>query len=85
MYLILLMTALAVSAAETPDAPKAAKECRSHVAQQATHAVNPPPPVQRLDRLPPGNLELAVQRQVDGCIEPTILRYGVDLRPPAGR
>lgn len=84
MYWFLLMTAMATAAA-TPDPAKSTKECRRPDLQIAARGVNPPPPVQRLDRLPPGNLELTVQREMDGCIEPTIVRYGVDLRPPARR
>jgi hypothetical protein len=33
----------------------------------------------RLDELPPGNLILAVMREVDGCVEPVIVRYGYGL------
>jgi hypothetical protein len=76
MSLTLLMTALAALAA-APEPPKSARECRRHDLQQATRGIDPPPSPRRLDQLPPGNLELAVQRQVDGCIEPTIIRYGV--------
>lgn len=76
MSLILLMTTLAVSAA-APEPPKSAKVCRRHDLQQVTRGVDPPPPARRLDQLPPGNLELTVQREVDGCIEPVIIRYGV--------
>lgn len=79
MYWFLLMTAVATAAA-TPEPPKSAKECRSVDVRIAARGVNPPPPARRLDRLPPGNLELTVQREVDGCIEPTIIRYGVDPR-----
>jgi len=31
----------------------------------------------RLGELPPGNLELTVMQEVDGCQEPVIVRYGV--------
>lgn len=31
---------------------------------------------QRLDRLPAGNLDLAVMREVDGCPEPVTIREG---------
>lgn len=34
----------------------------------------------RLDRLPPGNLELAVWRQVDGCQQPAIIRRDVAIQ-----
>ena len=79
MSWFLLMTAVATATA-TPEPPKSAKECRRADMQIAARGVSPPPPA-RLDRLPAGNLELAVQREVDGCIEPTIIRYGVDLPP----
>jgi hypothetical protein len=32
--------------------------------------------VNRLGELPPGNLELTVMREVDGCQEPVIVRQG---------
>ncbi|HEY0013519.1 MAG TPA: hypothetical protein VGB79_11805 [Allosphingosinicella sp.] len=33
--------------------------------------------MRRLDELPPGNLQLAVMREVDGCPEPVIVHYGI--------
>ena len=39
-----------------------------------------PPPVRRLGELPPGDTVLAVYREVEGCPEPVIVRYG-DGRP----
>jgi hypothetical protein len=32
--------------------------------------------MKRLDELPPANLMLAVVREVDGCNEPVVVRYG---------
>jgi len=36
-----------------------------------------------LGELPPGNLQLAVMRSVDGCVEPVIVRYGFGGEPAA--
>jgi hypothetical protein len=35
------------------------------------------PLVQRLDRLPPGDLHLTVERQIDGCHQPVIVRQNI--------
>ena len=40
------------------------------------------PDAKRLGELPPGDLILTVYREVDGCMEPVIVRYG-DGRAPA--
>ncbi len=37
----------------------------------------------RLGELPPGQLELTVVREVEGCNEPVIVRYGYGLAAPA--
>jgi hypothetical protein len=41
----------------------------------------------RLDQLPPGRLDLAVMRQVDGCPQPVTVRegYGAFGRPEAAK
>lgn len=59
-------------AADTPK--RICREPRMMIAREARVAPR------RLDDLPPGNLELAVQREVDGCIEPTIIRQDVGGR-----
>ena len=44
-------------------------------------------PRRRLDELPAGDLHLTVERVVDGCREPVIVRqgYGIVREEPAGR
>ena len=52
------------------------------------HPADSPPKAElkRLDELPPANMVLAVVREVDGCIDPVIVRYGIgagsDLSAP---
>jgi len=59
-------------------APESLKPgCISTRTRHATVLPGPPPSVRRLDELPPANLQLAVHREIDGCIEPVIVRYGV--------
>jgi hypothetical protein len=44
--------------------------------------------LRRLGELPPGNLHLTVVREVDGCHEPVIVRYGIGMgerETPASR
>ena len=40
------------------------------------------PRAQRLDTLPGANLHLAVQREVDGCIEPVVVRQDIGGAAP---
>jgi hypothetical protein len=47
------------------------------------HARATPPVARRLGDLPPGDLELAVMREVDGCLEPVIVRHNFEA--PRGR
>ncbi len=54
--------------------PSAKPVCLNRDNRQAMLPATPPRP-RRLDELPSGNLERAVQREVDGCIEPVIVRY----------
>ena len=52
------------------------------------HADGPQKPrANRLGDLPPGDLQLAVVREVDGCQEPVIVRqgYGAGARPEPSR
>ncbi len=51
------------------------RECRSDQVHRAKRG--DAPAARRLGELPPGNLELAVLREVDGCREPVIVRYGI--------
>lgn len=48
--------------------------CRTNDSMQAVER-EPQARARRLDQLPAANLQLAVQREVDGCIEPVIVRY----------
>jgi hypothetical protein len=52
------------------------------------HQAETPKPArgQKLGELPPGDLILSVYNQVDGCMEPVIVRYGDGRAPaPAGQ
>jgi hypothetical protein len=82
-------------ASQTPRAAPAAQPvpctpfARTERAQGRDGAVllRPPSRAQRLGELPAGDLSLAVQRQMNGCIEPVIVREGVGAfeAPRAGR
>jgi hypothetical protein len=65
---------IASSAAAPPAKPACDRFPPVHHAGALREA---PPPSQRLDRLPPGDLHLTVERQVDGCREPVIVRYNI--------
>jgi hypothetical protein len=68
----------AVPAAAMESRPDAAKcQARADV-HQARRADSARP--RRLDRLPPGNLELAVWREIERCPVPAIVRYDVAPR-----
>ena len=58
------------------------KECR----RPDVHLTAPAqrPEAKPLGELPPGDVVLSVYNQVDGCMEPVIVRYG-DGRQPAPR
>jgi hypothetical protein len=61
-------------------APPAADTCaRGGVYQAETPKA---PESRKLGELPPGDLLLSVYNQVDGCMEPVIVRYG-DGRVPS--
>jgi hypothetical protein len=87
MRLLLFTAALALPAASS--AGPAPADSRSAEAAAASredcptdpnlHQADTPGPalVHRLGELPPGNLTLTVMREVDGCIEPVIVRYGI--------
>lgn len=74
--------------AETPQA-RAEQVASAQAAQAAcdrfvdVHWANgavltqPPSRAQRLGELPAGDLSLTVQRQINGCIEPVIIREGI--------
>jgi hypothetical protein len=90
LILPLLLTASAGAAApaETP----AARESMSSAAAPkercqriGVHDARAPlsPVHRKLGELPPGDTLLAVYRQVDGCMEPVIVRYGDGRAPDA--
>ena len=54
--------------------PTPPDRCRSDAPRAADFAGTVA--AQRLDRLPAGNLDLAVMREVDGCPEPVTVREG---------
>jgi hypothetical protein len=45
----------------------------------------PKPEMKRLDELPSANLSLAVMREVGGCNEPVVVRYGYGAASEAPR
>lgn len=59
--------------------PTCDRFARTHPAQGGDAAVliRPPSRAQRLGELPAGDLSLTVQREVNGCVEPVIVREGV--------
>ena len=80
LILPLMLAALPASAA-APTAPSAAADtCKRpdlHYADTPQRAES-----RKLGELPPGDTLLAVYNQVEGCMEPVIVRYG-DGRAPA--
>ena len=82
--MILALLPLAAAAAPTPDNAQAgsgatapAKCNRFGRMEQASVLRDAGPRTQRLDQLPPGDLHLAVDRQIDGCHQPTIVRQNI--------
>jgi hypothetical protein len=76
---ILALTPAAAAATPTPQASatgaSAPAKCdRFGRMDQATVLRQAGPRAQRLDQLPPGDLHLTVERQVDGCHQPAIVR-----------
>ena len=94
MRLLILAAALAgpSSAPSAPAAPAQAVTPRGPVAGPLANTCRradvlpadapATPEAKRLGELPPGDLLLSVYREVDGCMEPVIVRYG-DGRGPA--
>jgi hypothetical protein len=92
LFLPLILTALPAAAAprEPSEAPRAeiaapAALPMSDTCKRADH-YNADTPKQaesrKLGELPPGDVILSVYNQVEGCMEPVIVRYG-DGRTPA--
>ena len=85
MRLLILCAAIALPAGSTAaPPPTSAKPQATASSTQAAcrsanlHRADSPPKLEmkRLDELPPANLMLAVVREVEGCNEPVIVRYG---------
>jgi len=88
--MILALLPLAAAATPTQTAPHStsagtpAKCDRFGRMEQASVLRRAGPRAQRLDRLPPGDLHLTVERQVNGCHQPAIVREnfgGAAFRP----
>ena len=75
--LIALSLCALPAAAQQGTATGAKCQSRPDVHQANRNASAQP---RRLDRLPPGNLEHAVWREVDRCQVPAIVRYGTPRR-----
>jgi hypothetical protein len=79
----LALLPLAAAAAPTRPAPHAnsasasAKCDRFGRMEQATVLRRAGPGAQRLDQLPPGDLHLTVERQVNGCHQAVIVRENI--------
>jgi hypothetical protein len=85
-FFTLLFALPAVSAAEGPPRPgpvtaptfvAAAKPSCSDPFQVRPAGPGKPLAPKRLGELPPADMTLAVVRQVDGCIEPVKVRFGL--------
>jgi hypothetical protein len=80
---LLPLAAAATPAPQAPQAPQAngasapAKCDRFGRMDQASVLRLPDPQAQRLDQLPPGDLHLTVEREVNGCHEAVIVRENI--------
>jgi hypothetical protein len=85
VILAVLPLAAAATPAPHPTGARAAAKCdRFGRMERASVLREAGPRVQRLDRLPPGDLHLTVERQIDGCHQPVIVRQnfgGAAFRP----
>lgn len=70
-----------------PEKPRCDRFARVEHAGDGAVLEAPPARARRLDELPAGDLHLTVERVVDGCREPVIVRqgYGIVREEPAGR
>jgi hypothetical protein len=78
--LTLALLALPAAATPTPHAAAAgapAKCDRFGRMDQASVLRRAGPRAQRLDQLPPGDLHLTVERQINGCHQPVIVRENI--------
>jgi hypothetical protein len=88
---ILVLLPLTAAATRTPSAPHAtgagttAKCDRFGRVQQADALPRNPARAQRLDELPPGDLQLTVDRRINGCHQPVIVRQNIGGASLRGR
>jgi hypothetical protein len=77
LAILILSLAVPVAAAAAPPAalPKTPGKCPSDRVVFADR--DGKVEAKRLGELPPGSLYLSVDRQVDGCRQPVIVRYGI--------
>ena len=100
MRFLIMTAALLVPASSLAEKPQAVMKAPAQLgsgtgrvcAQPNVHMaeVATPPEARPLGELPAGSLQLAVMREVDGCIEPVLVRQGIggkqeliDARPRA--
>ena len=91
VILPLILSALPAAAAPPAAVPKAppidrvARPAADTCARSDVYRAETPKPAEshKLGELPPGDLILSVYNQVDGCMEPVIVRYGAGREPPA--
>ena len=79
-----LLPLTAASATPTPPSAHAASaaaapaKCNRFGRMEQASALNHPGPrPQRLDQLPPGDLHLTVERQINGCHQPVVVRQNI--------
>ena len=70
-----------VPQAEVPAAPACERFGRVEQAQGRAVLQAPPAAARRLDQLPAGDVHLTVDRRMDGCHIPVIIRQNVGARP----
>jgi hypothetical protein len=76
----------AVEQPAAQETPRCDRFARVEHARDGAVLQAPPARARRLDDLPAGDLHLTVERVVDGCREPAIVRqgYGIVREEPAG-
>jgi hypothetical protein len=88
-FLILMLPAIGGAASAGPPPTAAARgRCPSDPLLFADRDRGGQAQPRKLGELPPGRLYLSVDRQIDGCRQPVIVRYGigaVQAPPPAPR
>jgi hypothetical protein len=67
---------------ERPSPLADARQCVDTEMRYADEKDGGTPKARTLDTLPPADLHLAVQRDVDGCIEPVVVRQNVGGTAP---